>query len=160
MLVGLIAVLAFGASPALAQSYGQGGVPTVLASSAAPTAGGPLTLSVNGFCATTLVTFTIGGTAVGSATSDASGTATITTTAPTTPGAYTVEARAAANGTCAALVADLSITVRAAAAASSLPTTGTGSTVPTLRMGAISLFVGVGFFAVAKIRRRTRLTTS
>jgi hypothetical protein len=53
--VGLVAVLAFGASPAMAQSYGQGGVPTVLASSAAPTPGGPLTLSVNGFCANTLV---------------------------------------------------------------------------------------------------------
>jgi hypothetical protein len=143
----------------MAQSYGQGGVPTVLASSASPTAGGPLTLSVNGFCANTLVTFSIGGTVVGSSTANSSGTATITTTAPTTPGTYTVEARSAASGTCAALVADLTITVRAAAAARPLPATGGGSTGATVRMGAISLFVGVGLFAVAKIRRRPRLTT-
>jgi hypothetical protein len=143
----------------MAQSYGQGGVPTVRASSATPTAGGPLTLSVNGFCASTLVTFSIGGAVVGSSTADSAGTATITITAPTTPGTYTVEARSAANASCAALVADLTITVRAAPAARPLPSTGSGSTGATVRMGAISLFVGVGFFAVAKIRRRPRLTT-
>jgi hypothetical protein len=152
-------VLALVASPAIAQSYGQGGVPTVLASSATPTPGGALTLSVNGFCANTLVTFTIAGTVVGSATSDASGTATITTTAPTTPGNYTVEARSAANGACAALVADLSITVPVAAAPRPLPATGGSGTGATVRMGAISLFVGAGLFAVAKIRRRPRITT-
>jgi LPXTG-motif cell wall-anchored protein len=85
---------------------------------------------------------------------------TITTRAPTATGTYIVEARAAASGTCAALVADLTITVRTAAAAGSLPSTGDSSTVPMVRMGAISLFVGVGLFAVAKMRRRARLTTS
>jgi hypothetical protein len=155
--VGLVAVLAFTASPAIAQSYGQGGVPTVLASSAAPTAGAPLTLSVSGFCANTLVTFSIGGTDVGSSTSNSSGAVSITTTAPTSPGTFTVVARSAANGACAALVANLSITVRAAAAAA-LPTAGSNGTWPLARMGAISLFVGIGVFAVAKIRRRPRLT--
>jgi hypothetical protein len=157
--VGLVAMCALTASPALAQSYGQGGVPTVLASSATPRAGGPLTLSVAGFCANTLVTFSIGGTDVGSATSNSSGTASIITTAPTSPGNYTVVAQSAANGACAALVANLSITVPAAAPAA-LPSTGSNGTWPLVRMGAISLFVGIGVFAVAKIRRRPRLTVT
>ncbi len=157
--VGLVAVFALTTSPALAQSYGQGGVPTVLASSAAPNAGAPLTLSVSGFCADTLVTFSIGGTDVGSSTSNSSGTASITTTAPTTPGTFTVVARSAATGACADLVANLSITVPVPAA-TALPTAGSNGTWPTVRVGAISLFVGIGVFAVAKIRRRPRLTVN
>ncbi|MDQ1423734.1 MAG: hypothetical protein QOD72_1232 [Acidimicrobiaceae bacterium] len=161
---GLFAVFALMASPAVAQSYGQGGVPTVQASSAAPAAGSQLTLSVAGFCANSPVSFSIGGTVVGSATSDGSGNASITITAPTTPGTYTVVASSPANGSCAALVADLTITVPATVAttvvAGALPGTGSNGTWPTLRMGAISLFVGISLFTVAKIRRRPRLTAT
>jgi hypothetical protein len=142
LILGLLALL-MTSSPAFA-NYGDGGPPVCGTSTAAPSAGGPLTLTIGNFHPHTLVSFSIDPSApasgfranllagrpsvesigIGTVTSDSVGSASIDTTAPTTPGTYTVTATDALG-----LTASTSITVGLAVLPTgvTLPNTGGGA---------------------------------
>lgn len=142
-------------APTAAHAAYPPGSATVSSSSSSPIPGGAITLTAAGFCAGAVVSFSIGGTAIGTATAGTTGSASISATAPTTAGSYTVVA-STTNAACP-LSASLALTVRAVAApGDGLPTTGSDSS-SGLMMGGLAVVLGAGLLGVAAFRRRPRV---
>ena len=136
------------ASPALAYPPGA---TELNVSSEAPTPGSSITLTTDGFCGGSVVTFTLtpGSTVLGTAVADGSGLATITVAAPSSAGTYTITATAS---DCPGYFATASITV--SGGGGGLPGTGSNST-PTLTLALIAVLAGVALVGVGALRRRT-----
>jgi len=125
---GLAVVLMLSAGTASAQYN----VPaTVTASTTTPTAGGPITLTAQGFGPSTNVAFSVESTpqALGSAVANASGVATLVTTLPAnlSPGAHTIRA-VGVDAAGAPLNVTTTITVAAAGATTTTTAAGTSPT--------------------------------
>ena len=127
--------------------------PIVTVDNSSPTPDSNITLTAQGFCPGTTVTFSVDGVPVGSAVADSSGKATLATIAPATTGTHVVVASSNAGAACT-LTAQSSFAV-----GSAIPGTGSNTQVP-LRAAAIAVLAGVLLLAVATIRRRHPRTVS
>lgn len=135
------------ASPAFAYPPGT---TQLEVSSEAPAPGSSITLTTDGFCGGSTVTFTAApGGVLGTAVADGSGLASLTVAAPSTPGTYVITATASG---CPGYYATVEITV--SGGGGGLPSTGSDSS-PTLTLALIAVLAGAALVGVGAMRRRT-----